>query len=45
MAKNCDIHENYIQFGAHSLKYLKELGIAKSVEKKIAVTAKQVSRR
>lgn len=35
MAKNCDIHENYIQFGAHSLKYLKELGIAKSVEEKL----------
>ena len=35
MAKNCDIHENYIQFGAHSLKYLKVLWIAKSVDKKL----------
>ncbi len=35
MAKNCDIHENYIMFGAHSLKYLKELGIVKSVEEKL----------
>ena len=35
MAKNCNIYENYIMFGAHSLKYLKELGIAKSVEEKL----------
>lgn len=35
MAKNCNIYENYIMFGVHSLKYLKELGIAKSVEEKL----------
>lgn len=35
MAKNCDIHENYIILGAHSLKSIKELGIVKSVEEKL----------
>ena len=35
MAKDYDICDNYIMFEAHSLKYLKELGIAKSVEEKL----------
>lgn len=44
MAKNCDIHENYMMFGAHSLKYLKELGIAKSVEEKLPLLLNKLAK-